>query len=172
MTMDTRAAMVIAEYRRQRESLLVEFPELAEDEDALSDTLDGLTEAQDLVARHVRAARHDKANVAALAGIINEDRERKARLERRAEKHLEIATALMEAMGERKIERPDFTASVRALPPKVQILDETALPDGAWRIVEKREPDKAEIKRLLETGQEVPGACLSNGGTGLTVRVR
>lgn len=39
-------------------------------------------------------------------------------------------------------------------------VDEKQLPENYWRVVTKREPDKAGLKQLLKTGESVPGAEL------------
>jgi hypothetical protein len=67
-----------------------------------------------------------------------------------------------------RIDHPEATVCLKKTPPKVMIYDVEALPDELVRIV--REPDKLEIKKRLEAGEEVDGAAMSNGGLALQVR--
>ena len=168
--MDQRLSQIAAEYRRHREALLADYPELADDDQALSDTLDGETDAIDVIARFIREGREDEAMAAALDAMMKDMGERKARIRSRADRRRGIALSLMQAIGERKVERPDFTASIRAVPPKVEITDEAALPDALCKVT--RAPDKVAIKQAIEHGDQVPGAVLGNGGESLTVRTK
>ena len=164
-----RAAFV-AEYHRQRENLLLQFPELAEDQQALEDTLEGATFAVDIIADLIRAAREDEVYVTALSLMIREVSDRKARFENRASRRRQTAQHLMDAIGLRKLEQPDFTAHIRATPPRVEIdADMPPLPDSLCRIT--RTPDLPKIKEALANGH-VAGARMTNGGETLTVRVK
>ncbi len=163
-----RAAFV-AEYHRQREGLLHAFPELAGDQQTLEDTLEGITHAPDMIAGLIRDAREDEAYMAALALIIREMSDRKARFEYRAQRRRLAAQHLMDAIGIRKLEQPDFTAHIRATPPRVEIEDEGALPDALCKTI--RSPDRVAIKEALATGP-VAGAHMTNGAESLTIRTR
>jgi hypothetical protein len=162
-------AAFAARYLAEREKLLQAFPELAEDELALQDTLAGITNAEDVIAGLIRDAREDTAMAEAVEKMIDEMCMRQNRLSARAARRKQAALNLMEACDLRKIEQPDFTASIRATQQKVEITDEAALPDSMFRI--KREPDKTAIKEALGKGP-LPGAHMSNGGATLTVRTR
>lgn len=162
-------AALAAEYLRQREALLAAFPELADDVQALADSLEGFTDAPDVIARFVRDAREDEALAGSLGNMLRDMGERKARLIARAERRRLAAQRLMEACQLRKIELADFTASIRAVPASVTITDETALPDSLCKFV--RSPDKAAIKTALLAGP-VGGAVLNSGGQSLTIRTR
>lgn len=162
-------AAIAQEYLRQREALLQAFPELAEDEATLRDTLEGISHAPDLIALFIRDARADEVYAESLATMLKDMGERKARFVMRAERRRLAAYRLMTACELRKIEMPDFTASIRAVPAKVEIDDETALPDALCKVV--RQPDRAAIKEALATGA-VTGAHLTNGSETLTIRTR
>lgn len=159
-----------AEYLRMRAALLAEFPELAEDAHALADTLDGVSDATEVVATLIRGSREDAAFVKALGGLIDEMAERKERYAARADRRRETAMRFMERLERRKVEFPDFTASVVAGRRSVIVADPAAVPDDLCRI--KREPDKTAIREAIEEGKKVPGAFLSNGGETLSVRFK
>lgn len=168
--MDTRTAMLAAEYRRQRDSLLATFPELAEDEQTLADTLEGETELPDIIAKLIRDAREDKAMADALGVMIGEMGERRTRLGDRASKRKSFAMALMQAVGLRKIEQADFTASIRNGTAKVIVTDEDCVPAAYCKVV--RSPDKTAIKEALQRGTAIPGALMSNGEPSLSTRYK
>jgi hypothetical protein len=165
---DRRIAILAEEYRRQRESLLAAYPELAEDEAALADTLDGITDAGDFIASFARLAREDEAMAKALSAMQADMAERKSRFEARAEKRRSVALALMNAIGERKIIRPDLTITIQPGRPAVRVTDEAQLPDAYFRVT--KVPDKSAIRESIERGEPVPGAVLSNREETLTIR--
>jgi hypothetical protein len=167
--MDPRTNAFILEYRRQREGLLAEFPELAEDIDTLADTLEGISMAPDLIAEFIRNAREDEANAEALASMMRDMADRKQRFIARADKRRQAAMNVMNAIEMRKLEMPDFTASIRVVPPKVEIINDTLLPDELCKFV--RTPDRTAIKEALANGP-LAGAHMSNGSETLTIRTK
>lgn len=153
-----------------RERLLTEEPDLADDDKLFQDMLDGETDALDVLRRVIRASIEAKALAQAAQARIDEIRERKERFMRRSDALRGMAFAAMDALGLRKMEEGDFTASLRPGQPAVVITDETRLPEAFVRV--KREPDKALISAALKAGQNVDGAELSNGMPTITVRTR
>ncbi len=123
----------------------------------------------DRLIRILRAATRTEAHSEALEGIIKDNRERKARLDNKAERLRGVVLQAMAELGLKKLEGPDLTATVGAGKPKVVITDEAALPDDAC--VFKREPSKAAIAAALAEGP-VSGAEWANPIPVLTVRTR
>lgn len=158
------------EYLRLRASLLAEFPDLESDAHALADTLDGMSDATEVVATLIRGSRQDAAFAKAIGVLMDEMAERKERFAARAERRREMARLFLERLDRRKVEFPDFTAIVAAGRPRVIVAEPEAVPDALCRI--KREPDKAAIREAIEEGKQVPGAFLSNGGDVLSVRFK
>jgi len=166
--MDSRLIGPVAEeYRHLRTEILADYPELADDIETLSDSLDGISSAQDIVRALIREAIEDKAMAEAVAGLARDYTDRKNYLEGRAEKRRAVALRLMQAMDERSIKAPEFTVSVRAVPPKVEVYDEEALPEGVWDY--KRHLNRERLKEAVAAGP-VPGARLTNGGETISVR--
>ena len=96
---------------------------------------------------------------------------RLARFEARAEKKRALVTKVMERVELQKLQEPDFTVSLRAVPPGLVMSDESLIPADYW----KPQPPTLDRKRLLHilnTGQTVPGVSLGNGGTTISVRTR
>ena len=83
-----------------------------------------------------------------------------------------IRTALhvaLEQAGLRKLERPQATLSVRAVPAKAEILDEAAIPVKFWK-EQAPKLDKKAVLEALKAKEDVPGASLSNGGETIAIR--
>lgn len=127
------------------------------------------TDILERLRRILRAARHTEAQSEALAGIVKDNRERKARLDNKAERLRGVVLQAMGELGLKKLDGPDITATVGAGKPKVVITDEAALPDDAC--VFKREPSKTAIAAALAEGP-ISGAEWSNPIPVLTVRTR
>jgi hypothetical protein len=145
--------------KAQIASLLVEFPELAEDEEALALSLDSETEAVELLSDLVVRIGNAKAMGTGLAAYISELRDRADTIDRRIEAQRALAQKIMETADLKK-----------AGTPRVVVTDEAALPKDCVRM--KTEPDKITIKRKLDQGATVTGAVLSNAGPVLQIRVR
>lgn len=155
-------------YRRQREAILAEYPEI--DETTLADTLEGNSMLPDILAGIIRAARERDAQALALKSMMADMGERKARFERGADKLRETAFLLMDAAGIGKIDRPDFTASLRNNPPRVIVTDEAVIPDTYCRV--SRLPNLNDIRAALKDNIAIPGVSLGNGGRSLAVRTK
>jgi hypothetical protein len=148
-------------------SLLVEYPELNDDEEFKMNVLEGETDFHRILTSLVRKAQFAAAIA---AGISEETRrlgDRKRRYERQEDFNRALIKEVMEIAEIRKAELPLATLVISNKAASVIITDETLLPDNLVRI--KREPNKTEIKKALEAGP-VAGAELSNGGTTLVIR--
>lgn len=163
-------ALVHREYLK--EQLLARFPDLAEDEQALLDTLDGESDLKELLVQVMRSTEDDAILIAGIKERMAELKERSERLARRVESKREAVCLTMDKASIGKIEAPEFTLSLRRSPPSVVITDETLIPANYKRTPEppKPEPDKKLIAEALKANKEIPGAMLSNGDIGLTVR--
>jgi hypothetical protein len=150
-----------------RERLLAEFIDL--DEDTLRDTLEGLTTLPELLAEVVRSYLDDLVLIAALDIRIAEMQQRSLRFEHRAEKKRACITSVMEQADIKKLAQPDFTASLRSVPPAVVVTDETQVPIDYW----KPQPPKLDRQGLagaLKAGVIVAGAILGNPQVTVSVR--
>lgn len=146
------------------------YPELADDEVLRADVLEGSTNLHEALAVMVRRLRDDETLCGALTDLIKTMQERRARFELRMRSIEGVIFSLMHAADLKKVELAEATLSFRNNPPKVVITDEAALPHYYLR--NKPEPDKTKIKEALQLGEEIPGACLSNGSVSLSVRVK
>jgi len=159
----------LAEYEYLREQLQAEY--LEADEATLRDTLEGLSSLPEALATVIRSYLDDIALSAALGIRIGDLQERLKRIEGRAEKKRAMVSAVMERAEIKKLAEPDFTASLRAVPPSVLVIDEGQIPEPFWR-PQPPKLDKRALAAALAGGQRVPGASLGNGSTTLSVRTR
>ena len=166
MRPDMAHAVAVHEQLRQR--VLQEFPDI--DEETLGDTLEGLSALPDLIAALIRSHLEDAATAEALKLRVGKMQERLTRIERRAATKRALAAEAMERAEIRRLNQPDFTASLRPLPAGVVVTDEAAVPEPFWR-PQPPKLDRRALAEALKTGQSIPGATLSNGGTTLSLKV-
>jgi Gp157 protein len=152
-----------------REQLKSQFPD--SDVEALRDTVEGLTQLPEALASVLRSHLDDLAILAALRIRILDMQERFARIEYRADKKRALVASVIERAGIKKLAEPDFTASLREVPPGLVVIEEGKIPEPFW----KPQPPKLDRKALLaalKAGEAVAGAALGNGSTTLAVRTR
>lgn len=146
--------------------------ELGEDFDleTFMDTLDGMTDAADIADRMIADMLAADAMGEAIRGEIADLTARRDRYDARKDAFRRQLLSLLDATGEKKMERPRATISRRAGLPSVQITDEAAIPSQLCKTTVA--PDKAAIKAQLLAGEAVPGALIVMGADGVTVRVK
>jgi hypothetical protein len=152
-----------------RQQLCAEYPAI--DDETLQDTLEGLTNLPEMLGCVLRSHLDDLAFLAALRTRILDMQERFARIEYRADKKRALVASVMERAGIKKLTEPDFTASLREVPPGLIVIEEGKIPEAFW----KPQPPKLDRKALLvalKAGEVVAGAALGNGSTTLAVRTR
>src|SRR5689334_17004209 len=160
----------LAEHAYLREHLLAEY-RAAIDEETLRDTLEGISSLPEALAAVVRSYLDDLVTAAALGMRIGDMQERLSRVEARAEKKRATISQVMEKADMKKLEQPDFTAWLRAVPPGLVVADETQIPADYWK-PQPAKLDKRGLLSALNAGVSVPGVSLGNGGTTLSVRTK
>lgn len=155
-------------YKELKARLRAANPELAEDDQALLDTLEGATDLRDGLIALMRQVDMDEALAAGIPERIKEMQARKARLTERAEKHRSLILWAIQESGIPKIEAPEFTIGTARATGTVIITDQSQLPDAYLRKFDP-EPDKKAIADAMKRGETVPGATKSNGGIRLNV---
>ena len=156
-------------YKAVRERLQAEDPSL--DEQTLADTVEGLTDLREILQAVIRAALADEALASGLKGRIGEMEDRLRRLQDRGSKRRQIAKEVMAELDIKKLEAPDFTASIRSGFPSLMVINENEIPSIYW---EPRDPklDRVSLLADLKQGTDVQGAALSNPEPILSVRTR
>jgi len=165
----TPLAFSAAAYSAIRDRLKIEDPSL--DDQTLADTVEGLTDLHEILIAIVRSALVDEALATGLKGRIAEMEDRLGRLQDRASKRRQIAKDVMVELDLKKLNAPDFTASIRAGMPALMVIDEKAVPSIYW---EPREPrlNRQGLVTDLKQGAEITGVILSNPEPILSVRTR
>lgn len=160
----------IADFKAHVAALLAAYPELSEDDELREDMIAGETDMVPLIERLLRR----KLDADTMASAIKERKadiaERQVRYERQSDGYRALIKSVMIAADLDKVTLPDATVSVTKPRVTVEITDEASLPQGFVEV--KRVPRKAEIKKALEAGEEIPGAVLGLSEEGLMVRSR
>lgn len=142
----------------------------ADDPETFLDTLDGEVDVLDLIDAELAGLAQDEALVDAIKAQRAALADRAARLAARAEAHRANLAAIMQAIGQAKVERPAATVSRRPDTVSVEIASPGDIPSQLMREIVKREPDKAAIKAQLLAGEDVPGAVLAVTSGNIAVR--
>jgi hypothetical protein len=159
----------LAQHQYLHDRLQAEFPEA--DEDTLRDTLEGLSSLPEALAAVLRSYLDDLTLAAALGMRIGDMQERLSGIEHRADKKRELVTSVMERADIKKLAEPDFTASLRTVPPSVLVTDEGQIPVDYWK-PQAPQLDRQGLSAALKSGAAVPGATLSNPRMTLSVRTK
>lgn len=158
----------VNDLERQIFVLKSEFPDLADDEELLKDTLEGETNFNEVMEKLVTQVREQDMMATAVAARINALRDRQTRHTMRMNFYRTLIFRLMQASGINRHRTTEGNLSVGNAPEKVIITDESAIPDEFMRTT--KEPNKTAIKDALKAGNDVSGATMSNGGLSLTIR--
>jgi hypothetical protein len=157
------------QYRAIRDRIRTQDPQI--DEQTLSDTVEGLTDLHEIVQAVIRSALADEALARGLKCRISDMQGRLDRLEDRASKRRQIARDVMIKLDLKKLNAPDFTASIREGIPSLTVIDEEAVPSIYWQPSEPR-LNRQELAYELKQGAEIAGVQLSDPEPVLSVRTR
>jgi len=156
-------------YRSIRDRIRAQDPQI--DEQTLADTVEGLTDLHEIVQAVIRSALADEALARGLKCRISDMQGRLDRLEDRASKRRQIAKDVMVELDLKKLNAPDFTASIRPGTPALMVIDEEAVPSIYWQPSEPR-LNRQELASEFKQGAEIAGVTLSNPEPVLSVRTR
>ncbi len=157
--------------KQQIDNLLLQYPELAEDDQLRADMVEGETDTHEFLRVVERKRQEAKAYVAGIETNINELEQRQNRFGRREQAMRALAFRILEASNLKKLEIPECTMSITNGQQHVMgDPDPDKLPDDLVRI--KREVNRAAIKERLKAGLSVQGCSLSNAEPHLTIRTR
>lgn len=138
------------------------------DQETLLDSLDGETDAMDLLGHFITSRVEAQELAKAMKEIAASYSARAKRFEAHATAYTEGMGKLLDAIGEQKVPHPLGTVSRTKPRRRVVVEDESQVPTQ----LRKWTPDNAAIKAQLEMGEDVPGAVLVWGEPGLTVRIK
>lgn len=166
---DNFLAADVANLEAEFASLLVSFPELADDDALRADVLEGETNFHAVLTRLVTGERDADSLAKAVAGRISDLQARKSRAERRKDAMRSLMFKLLKAAGVPRVPLAEATISIGRKAAAVEIVDEALLPSNVVKITTA--PDKKAIADLLRAGADVPGARMGEAGEQLSVRV-
>lgn len=161
-------AIDVAYTSRAIDAMLAAYPELLEDEDLRAGTLEAETSLPELLQKIARIRQEEIASLAGLDAYLEELGYRKSRKQRKIDALKGLMLKLMATARLPSLVLPEATISVVKGRNTVSITDMAALPQGTFTT--ERKPDKAAIKRLMDAGEDVPGAALVVGENTLIVR--
>ena len=130
-------------HQRVKLELTSAFPDL--DDQTLADTLEGLTDLQEIIAAMIRSALDDEAMAEALSTRLADMKSRLDRIARRAKTKRSLVLDAMTKAEISKVLEPDFTATVRFGGQTMDVIDEAAIPEDYWL----PQPPKLDRQRLL-----------------------
>ena len=140
------------------------------DAETFWDTLDGETDAMDVIGRLLRERNEATAMAAATKEVADSYATRAKRLQARDAAVKKALGQILDAVGEAKVVHPLGTVSRTTPRESVEIVSETDIPSQLCKTTVA--PDKTAIKKALEQGEDVPGARLKVGESGVMVRVK
>ena len=140
-----------------------------DDERLLLDTLEGETDAFELVRRLLDGIERDEGDAEVLADQIAQREARMRRCKERNTGRREAISAIMQCAGLKKLPLPEATLTLRDLKPKLAIVSDDAVPEQ-YQVV-KRTPDKKAINTAFEAADNLPNwLTRMDAGTSLTIR--
>lgn len=139
-----------------------------DDQDTFLDTLDGETDAMDILGALIKERNEMLGNEAALKELAKQYKERADKMNAKADAIAQTMGHLLDAMGERKVQHPFATVSRTKPRARVVIEDEHQIPSQLMKT--KKSPDLTAIKAQMDAGEYVPGAAIALGNEGVTVR--
>lgn len=157
--------------RQQIANLILQNPELQDDEVLRADMIEAETDAHDFL-RMIERGRQEAASlIEAIEANVADLVQRKDRFARREKNLRALAMKIMDAADLKKVELPEATLSIRAGTRKLlgDADPATLSPDY---VRTKVEIDRPKIKDALKAGVVVPGFELSNAEPTLSVRVK
>jgi Siphovirus Gp157 len=155
-----------------RLSLLDRYPELANDEDALSDTLEGVSDLKDVAARLCESIADAEAMAESIGARMKLMKDRKARYEAKADERRRILADILATAEESLVRLPNCTVTLTTTARGVVVTDPAQIPPEFLRSPPPGEPkpDLKAIGAALKDGKAVPGCELGGGIPSVQIR--
>ena len=118
-------------HKHLREQIRNDYPDI--DEETLADTLEGLTNLNEMLGAVVRSHLDDMAIIEALKSRTTDMQDRLSRISKRAEKKRELVTSVMEQADLKKLAEADFTVSLRSSSAPLVVTEEESIPEPFWK---------------------------------------
>lgn len=143
---------------------------IGDDEEMALTAVEGETSLIETITQAVHRIHELDAHTEALNIQIKTLSERKSRFENQHDRVKAAVCVAMQHAELRKLELPTATLSIKAVPPKAEIIDEALVPSKFWKPADPK-LDRKALLDALKAKEAVPGAALSNGSETLSIRV-
>ena len=141
-----------------------------DDEDTLLDTLDGETDAMDVLGKLIQQDQELKVQEKACRELAVEYLKRSSKLSDRKDAIRQVMLQLLNSMGVKKAPHALATVSITKPRWSVEITDEAQVPSQLKITTTK--PDIQAIRKILDAGEPVPGARPKTGNQSINVRLK
>lgn len=102
----------------------------------LKDAIEGETNLLEMIDAVVLQIGEDEARVEGIKKLQGTLSGRSKRLDDRTDALRAMLTNALDMLGEKKLERPIATVTLKSTPPKLNIIDEPAIPSAYWKVPE------------------------------------
>ena len=141
-----------------------------DDQDTFLDTLDGETDAMDILGKLIQERTECSIYEASAKELAATYTARAKRLSAKQDALSITIGHLLDAMGQTKIQHPLATVSRTKPRKKVVVVDQHDIPSQLTTVTVK--PDMTAIKKQMDAGELVPGCEYLMGSPSVTVRIK
>jgi hypothetical protein len=164
-----RATQNLANETAAASALRDTIAKLTDDGETIRDTIEGETGLHEAISKVMGFIRDDEMLIVGIDRMLEALSARKTRLQDRVGYYRAAIEQAMTIGEIQTMELPDATVTVRRVQPKLEVVDESAIPAAFWTPQDPK-LDRKAVTDALKAGQEVPGATLGNGGITLSIR--
>jgi hypothetical protein len=164
-----KATQNLANEAAAAQALRDSIASLNADADTIRDTIEGETGLHEAISRVMGFIQEDHILIAGIEQMIQTLAARRDRLSDRVDFYRAAIEQAMTIGEIQTMELPDATVTVRRVAPKLEVVDESAIPAVFWTPQDPK-LDRKAVTDALKAGNEVPGAMLGNGGITLFIR--
>lgn len=155
---------------QQIADLVLQWPELEEDESLKQDMVSGQFDVESVMSRVLDHLLEAEMMIDGMKPRADALAERKKRWERRKEFCRALAQRVLEASGRDKIVLPEASVAKSKGRDSIEVTDLSKLSQGFY--VTERKADKDAIKKALDNGDDVEGARIVRGADGIRISTK
>lgn len=141
---------------------------LPEDDPDRSEMMEVEGDYSKLIEWALRKRKEYVAQAEAAKDLVETYKKRQNRFEDRADNFKQLTCMIMDAAGETKYQGVSGTVTIKAVPPKPVVTDESKIPDNYIKTTTSI--DKAAINAAVKNGASIPGVSMDNGGVTTQIR--
>jgi hypothetical protein len=140
-----------------------------DDDDLVIGTVEGETQLVEAIAKALDEIDECDVITSGLAAKIQAFSARKASTEARSQRLRAAIEQAMAILDLKTVRLPTATITLRAVNPGLEVVEEADIPSAYWTPSAPK-LDRKALKDALDSGHDIPGARLNNGGVSLTIR--